>query len=117
MDVLQLAVYSGDRKYFITDRFTYGNEYAEKNFKAMLISIGKPDLLSTGKVNPSDLNGECGRVKIKIKPAEGNYEAQSVVALYLKPEKGSAQQSKPAAASNVAPTATSATEDNGDVPF
>lgn len=86
MLVLELDVYDGDKTKKITDYIVLGGEYsADWKISHLLQSAGIAD---DGNLDPALLCERNIRVKVKIRPAKGEYDEQNVVDDYVKPEAG-----------------------------
>jgi hypothetical protein len=81
MLVLELEVYDGERKKYVKDYIVSGGEYAQDwKIGHLVKACGLSD---DGNVDPANLIQRNVRVKIKVKPARGDYQEDNAVEDYI----------------------------------
>lgn len=86
---LQLKVYNANGDEFkVRDFILPDHEQMGFRLRQLCECIGMVDTYEASELETYMLTGKCGRVKTKVNPAEGKYDASASVARYMKPVDG-----------------------------
>lgn len=112
MLVIKLEVYNEDRTKFITDYIVTGGENPQ-DWKVghLVAACGLPD---SGALNCADAIDRYVRVKVKIKPAKGDYQEDNAIDDYLMKQAGDSTQAE--ASKTARPVAVGSVDPN-EPPF
>jgi hypothetical protein len=81
---LRLAVFSGDRQFWVTDYLVFSEGGMSKIF-GFCQATGIEAKYQAGKIAVHDVQGLCGKVIIKIDDSSPEFEPKNAVARYKKP--------------------------------
>ncbi len=105
MLVVKMEVYNEDRHKFVTDYIVTGGENPQDwKMGHLVAACGLPD---GGTLNCSDIIDRYVRVKVKVKPAKGDYQEDNAIDDYLEKQAGDVTQAE-TRASNLPPSIKSA---------
>lgn len=76
---VNLKVFHGEGFQFVTDYLMEAMAYKLRHF---FETVGMIDAYNAGSVQSADLVGACGKVRIDIEPASGEYAAKNTVKDY-----------------------------------
>lgn len=109
---VNLKVFHGEGFQFVTDYLMEAMAYKLRHF---FETIGMIDAYNAGSVQAADLVGACGKVRIDIEPASGEYAAKNTVKDYG--SKAAKKAEKDAAKPDFIKKAEEESEEGEDLPF
>lgn len=123
-EMLKLTLYvfdSDGNKRTVFDYIT-SDEKSQWKARHLAESVGLVKQYESGELDPYDLTGKTGRLKLRIKPAQGDYPAGNSVGDYIPigdlPEKATRSAPRPAARPAVpARQPSQSTIDDDSIPF
>ncbi len=105
MLVLKLEVYNEDHTKFVNDYIVTGGAHPQDwKIGHLIAACGLPD---SGSISPADIVERYVRVKVKVKPAKGDYQEDNAIDDYLEKQAGDVTQAE-TRASNLPPSIKSA---------
>jgi len=109
---VNLKVFHGEGFQFVTDYLMEAMAYKLRHF---FETVGMIDAYNAGSVQSADLVGACGKVRIDIEPASGEYAAKNTVKDYG--SKAAKKTEKDAAKPTFIKEAEDDLEGKEDIPF